>query len=190
MELESVSGRSIFSINFMHVGAGQTILSHFDHSSQGLSTIVNTVPPPTDVAAFDNITSYRTSSENSFEYSVPNHCLRFIPQLLRAAAFQNREHTRLSPAFSSFGKAMAFVPTPFLPGKSKGAPPRCANLTRMSAAPDGEVRLSRRAVVSGATAAALLQMTPTFLPKPAGATVDIDIERFGDKGMLQIGLRA
>lgn len=44
-------------------------------------------------------------------------------------------------------------------------------------------QLSRRSLLSSAAAVALLQMLPTSQPQNAMAAVDIDIERFGDKGM-------
>lgn len=42
--------------------------------------------------------------------------------------------------------------------------------------------VSRRAVLTGIASTSLLTLLTTTLPADVGAKVDIDIERFGDKG--------
>lgn len=44
--------------------------------------------------------------------------------------------------------------------------------------------LSRRSLLSTSMAVAISQLLPFWVVKSADARVDIDIERFGDKGML------
>lgn len=79
---------------------------------------------------------------------------------------------------------MAFVTAPASFGhRSRAASWSSTNFVRMSASSGGEFRLSRRAIVSGAMVASLLQIVPVITPGAATASVDIDIERFGDKGI-------
>lgn len=75
---------------------------------------------------------------------------------------------------------MAFVHNPAcLPLRNLRA--RRSTLCVMSAdAPIEGPHLSRRAVLSGAAATALSQL----LPESVRAVVNIDLERFGDKGMV------
>lgn len=83
---------------------------------------------------------------------------------------------------------MAFVTVPFsLPHGQQRVSRGSANLVRMSTGSEGYFRLSRRAVLSTALTASLLQIVPAVSPDPANASVDIDIERFGDKGMHATG---
>lgn len=78
---------------------------------------------------------------------------------------------------------MAFVTVPASLGHgSRVASWSSVNFVRMSASSGGEFRLSRRAIVSGAVAASLLQFIPAITPD-ANAAVDIDLDRFGDKGI-------
>jgi len=53
---------------------------------------------------------------------------------------------------------------------------------RMAAAPDDVARVSRRSLLSGTATVALLQLLPALSPEVAKASVDIDLDRFGDKG--------
>lgn len=78
---------------------------------------------------------------------------------------------------------MAFVQHPIRLYRHRvGSPARDAHQVRMSTA-ENRPQLSRRAVLSGMAAAALIQAGHASFPSDALASVDIDIERFGDKGM-------
>lgn len=78
---------------------------------------------------------------------------------------------------------MAFIqyPVSLLQQRSKRSHVQIAASVRMSAV-ESKPQLSRRALLSGVAAAALIQVSPVSFPKDARASVDIDIERFGDKG--------